>query len=108
MFFHEYFDGYLAFKLANCRVIGVLTSDLSGLQTYMFDKRTGANLEERYQIDYAILFTFYSANVEVELEFKGWFQSPCTDFIKPCPSICWPFLSLSRHFLHQIANKIDL
>lgn len=61
----------------------------------MFDQRTGGNYEVRYKVNYTILFTFFSATVEVDFEFKG-------DFF---PRVAFPRLILNSQVLGlQIAN----
>jgi hypothetical protein len=55
----------------NCRKLGVLTTDLSGIPKWQFEKKVGRNYEERYHIEFSIIFTFYSAHFDVKFEYKG-------------------------------------
>ena len=55
----------------DCRKLGVLTTDLSGIPKWQLEKKVGRNYEDRYHIEFSIIFTFYSAHFDVKFEHKG-------------------------------------
>jgi len=55
----------------NCKVLGVLKTDLSKVPRWKFDKITGQNGQDCYRIDYTLLATFGSADITIKFEMKG-------------------------------------
>jgi len=55
----------------NCRKLGVLTTDLSAIPKWKFERKTGGDYVERYHIEFSIIYTFYAAHFDVKFEFQG-------------------------------------
>jgi hypothetical protein len=64
-------------RTENCEVLGTLKTDLSVVPKFKFDKRTGNDYREYYELYYVLHMTFYSASVMVEFEYKGTENSRC-------------------------------
>jgi hypothetical protein len=69
--FRIFSEGDADKNLDNCKVLGVLKTDLSTIPRWKFDKVTGQNGEDCYKIDYTLLATFYDADIKVEFRMKS-------------------------------------
>jgi hypothetical protein len=58
-------------RTENSEMLGTLKTDLNVVPKFKFDKRTGKDHQEYYEVDYVLHMTFYSASVKVEFEYKG-------------------------------------
>ena len=59
----------------NCKVLGVLKTNLSGVEKWRLDKVTGQNGKDCYRIDYTLLAKFGSADIHVSFKMKGKYPS---------------------------------
>jgi len=57
--------------LDNCKVVGVLKTDLSSIPRLQFDKEAGKDGQDYYVIRYTIIAKFGSADIHMEFIFKG-------------------------------------
>lgn len=59
------------FHSGECKLFGTLTTDLSAVPKSESERIHGADGNQYYKVSYTLEATFYSADIKVELEFKG-------------------------------------
>lgn len=59
------------YNTEGCKVLGTLRSDLSAVPKWKFNRFTAPNGVECYKIEYLLLATFGSADIELNLDIKG-------------------------------------
>jgi hypothetical protein len=59
------------YSLENCKVLGVLRTDLSDIPKFRFEKAKGKNGKECYKVEYELHAHFRSADIKVEFQFKS-------------------------------------